>query len=269
MLYYGVLKLAMSNFMSTKIQSILAQWPTGAVRAVAALRSAGYSQGLLNRYRYSGWLESVGGGALAKSGDTPTLIGALFALQHDLKLNVHIGALSALELQGMGHYVRSGKNTTCLFGDRKRLPKWLTNYNWDSDIRYYSSTLFKMGMQEGLVEHRDREICVLISGEVRAMLELLSLAPLEYSIEEAKDLMLGLTSVHPVMAEKLLRLCTSIKAKRLFLLLAEECGHDWALKIALEGIDLGTGPRNLTPGGKLHKKYLVTVPASVFSENPK
>ncbi len=269
MLYYSEVNLTISNVMNTKIQQLLSNWPTGAVRTVSALKRADYSQDLLNRYRYSGWLKSVGDGALAKSGDTPTLFGALFALQHDLKLNVHIGARSALELQGMGHYVRSGKRTTSLFGDKKRLPKWFMNYNWESDIRYSSSGILAAGTQEGLVEYREREICVLISGDIRAMIEILSFAPLEYGLDEAKDLMLGLTSVHPLAAQKLLRQCKSIKAKRLFLLLAEECGHDWALKIDLKGIDLGTGPRNLTPGGRLHKKYLVTVPASVLAEDSK
>jgi hypothetical protein len=53
--------------------------------------------------------------------------------------------------------------------------------------------------------------------------------------------------------------------KRLFLLLAEECRHAWVRRVAIDSIDLGVGPRNLTPGGKLHKKYRITVPTSILS----
>lgn len=252
--------------MKTKLQQILEKWPLGGVRTVSALKKDGYSQDLLNRYRYSGWLKAVGGGALAKSGDEPTLIGAIFALQHDLKLDVHIGALSALELKGKGHYVRGGQKNIWLFGSKKSLPRWFTNHDWKATVQYRSSHLLEKGQNEGLIEFREGNLKVLISDEIRAMLELLSIVPLEQSIEEAKDLMLGLSSVHPAKATALLKSCTSIKAKRLFLLLAEECGHAWMNKIDVKGIDLGSGPRSLTPGGRLNKKYNITVPASIFSE---
>ncbi len=254
-----------SNYMSTLIQKLLATWPTGAVRLVSALKKAGYSQTLLNRYRYSGWLTSVGDGALVKSGDEPTLMGALFALQHDLKLSVHVGGLSALEIRGHAHYVRTGRRRTWLFGESKRLPRWFTAYNWKSDIQYRTGRLFRNSVEEGLKNFDEGKITVRISDDVRAMFEFLSLVPKEHSIEEGKDLMSGLTSIHPVRVNVLLKACTSIKVKRLFLLLAEECGHSWMKRVVVEGLDLGTGPRNLTPGGKLHKKYKVTVPASILS----
>lgn len=241
-------------------------WPAGAVRTVSALKELGYSQSLLNRYRYSGWLKSIGGGAVAKSGDEATLVGALFALQKDLKLDVHFGALTALEFQGRAHYVRSGPRTVWLFGSNKTLPRWFTNHDWKAKVEYRSGHLFLNAMEIGLHEFKDGQLSVLISDELRAMFEFLSLVPKEQSIEEAKDLMLGLSSVHPKRVNALLHACTSIKVKRLFLLLAEECGHNWIKKLDLKDLDLGTGPRNLTPGGKFHRKYKVTVPASILSE---
>ena len=252
--------------MSTKIQKLLAKWPTGGVRVVGALKKEGYSQDLLNRYRYSGWLNSVGEGALAKSGDEPTLIGALFALQHDLKLSVHVGGLTALELRGHAHYIRTGRRRMWLFGESKRLPRWFTTYNWKLDVQYRSGRLFSNSTKDGLKNYDEGKISVLMSDETRAMFEFLSLVPQEHSIEEGKDLMSGLASVHPARVNSLLKACNSIKVKRLFLLLAEECGHSWMKRVEVEGLDLGTGPRNLTPGGKLHKKYKVTVPASILSD---
>lgn len=254
--------------MSTKIQTLLATWPTGAVRSISALKALGYSQDLLNSYRYSGWFKSLGEGAIAKSGDEPTLVGALFALQKDLKLSVHFGALTALELQGRAHYMRSGRKKVWLFGEKKRLPKWFTNYDWKADIEYRTGHLFKGAIKDGFKEFKEGQLSILISDELRAMLEFLSLVPNEQSIEEGKDLMLGLSAAHPIRVNTLLKACTSIKVKRLFLLLAQECGHKWINKVDVDNLDLGTGPRNLTPGGKLHKKYKVTVPASILSEVP-
>lgn len=252
--------------MSTKLQKLLATWPAGAVRTVSALKKLGYSQNLLNRYRYSGWLKSIGEGALAKSGDDPTLIGALFALQKDLKLSVHLGALTALEFQGRAHYMRSGRRTVWLFGEKKRLPRWFTKHDWKAKIEYRSGHLFLDVNKAGLKEYQEGQISVLISDEVRALFEFLSLVPKSQSLEEAKDIMLGLSSVHPKRVNTLLHACTSIKVKRLFLLLAEECGHNWVKKLDLKDLELGTGSRNLTPGGKFHSKYKITVPASILSK---
>lgn len=252
--------------MSTKIQQLIKSWPTGAVRTVSALKKLGYSQDLLNSYRYTGWLESVGDGALLKSGDTATLVGAVQALQNDLKLKIHIGARSSLELKGRGHYIRFGKQTVWIFGNQKRLPRWFTQHDWGDKIQYHSGKLFDSYSSAGLELFKEGQIEISISNEVRSMLEILSLVPKEQSIEEAKELMSGLVSVRPQTAQMLLKLCTSIKAKRLFLLLAEECNHAWLNKIDQKQIELGSGPRNLFPGGKLSQKYQITVPGSVFSE---
>lgn len=252
--------------MRTKIQQILENWPAGAVRTVSALKKLGYSQNLLNRYRYSGWLELLEDGALFRTGDTPTLVGAVQALQKDLQLKVHIGARSSLELKGRAHYFRSGKETLWIFGSEKRLPRWFTKHDWKSNIRYSSAKLFASYSNDGMELFKEGKLEILISDEVRAMLELLSLVPKEQSIEEAKELMLGLSNVHPAHVQKLLILCTSIKVKRLFLLLAEECGHAWVNKVDQKQIDLGSGARNLFPGGKLSQKYQITVPSSLFSD---
>jgi Transcriptional regulator, AbiEi antitoxin, Type IV TA system/Transcriptional regulator, AbiEi antitoxin N-terminal domain len=265
MLLYGVYKLIYSNYMSTKIQNLLLNWLPGIVRTVSALKKQGYSQDLLNRYRYSGWLNSIGEGALIKAGDTPTLFGAIYALQQDLNLNVHLGGLSSLEVLGYAHYLKAKQKNIWLFGENKRLPRWFANYKWESKIRYTSTNLFKKDSGLGLTVFKDRTTPIILSDETRAMLEYLSHVPEEHSLEQGKDIMLGLTSLPPVLVNKMLINCTSIKVKRLFLLLAEECGHSWLKKIQFDKIDLGSGPRNLTPGGVFSKKYLISVPASILS----
>ena len=254
--------------MRTKLHELLAQWPDGGVRVVSSVKKEGYSQSLLNRYRYAGWFKSVGDGALAKGSDTPTIFGAVSALQNDLKLEIHVGGLSALELRGYAHYVRAGLKKVWLFGREKKLPKWFTHYKWNEEVEYRTKDLFDRKLEDTFVEYVDLRNGprVRVSHEARAMFEYLSLVPRDGSVTEAKELMQGLTAAPPVMVNKLLSACTSIKVKRLFLLLAEECGHAWMKRVDVASIDLGKGNRNLTRGGRLHPKYKITVPASIFSE---
>jgi hypothetical protein len=254
-----------TKHMSTKLKQLIEFWPPKAIRAVSALKQLGYSQDLINSYRYSDWLKSVGEGAVILSRDEPSLYGAFYALQNDLQLKVHIGGLSALEMQGRGHYVKSGKQSVWIFGEVRKLPKWFTNYSWKEELHFTSSKFLDDYSTKGFTTWNEELLLVAISGDIRAILEFLSLVPKNESIEHAKDLMLGLSSVHPKQVTEALKSCKSVTAKRLFLLLAEECGHQWVSKINQSELYLGTGARNLFPGGTFNSKYQLTLP-DTFSE---
>lgn len=71
-------------------------------------------------------------------------------------------------------------------------------------------------------------------------------------VYEVDALMLGMTTLRPHRVGLMLRHCRSIKAKRLFLALAERHKHAWLSHVSLEGVDLGRGKRALIPGGRLH-----------------
>jgi hypothetical protein len=251
--------------MSTKLNKLIANWPSGAIRAVSALKKEGYSQALLNKYRQSKWLTSVGDNAVYRTGDEISPLSALFALNEDLHINVHVGGRSALEFQGFAHYLRNERSELSFFGHKARIPKWVTEYKWKQKVHYRSTKLFPEDFVEGLNKKDEQGFHYVLSTPAQAMAEYLSLIPAAASVEEAKDIMAGLSTLRPERVQKLLEVCTSIKVKRLFLLLAEECNHAWTKKINIDSIDLGTGNRNLTPGGKLHKKYKITVPESILS----
>ncbi len=61
----------------------------------------------------------------------------------------------------------------------------------------------------------------------------------------------------------MLRHCRSIKAKRLFLALAERHRHVWLSHVPLDGVDLWRGKRALVPGGHLHPTYQITLPGDL------
>jgi len=58
----------------------------------------------------------------------------------------------------------------------------------------------------------------------------------------------------------LLQACTSIRTKRVFLLLARFFKHGWYSRLDISVIDLGRGKRQLVKGGVLDKEYQITVP---------
>ena len=267
MLYSGACNDTYGIYMSTKLQSLLTTWPPNAVRTVAALKAEGFSQSLIAKYKQLGWLSSFGDGAVIKRGETPTILGGLYALQHDMGLSVHLGGLSSLELLGRAHFVRPGAQRVWLFGVPKRLPRWFTNHDWGGELNYTSAALVSDMESETLIEYRGGGgFVVRISNELRAVFEVLACVPDRVGVEEAGELVRGLTASNPQKVSELLRACKSIKAKRLFLALADAAGHAWMRHLDLTSVDLGRGPRTLVRGGKLHKKYRITLPDSFLSE---
>lgn len=269
MVYYAYYNTSKTLFMETKLHHLLTKWPTGAVRSIGTLVLQGYSQSLLAQYRKSKWLTSVGVGAVARTGDKVEYLGGLFALQQDLKMDVHVGGRTALELQHRAHFLRRRKTNAYLVGSSPKLPRWFTTFDWGTEIGYRASNLFKKKFNLGFAPYLHQGFQVLVSSVPRAMLEYLDIVPAQHSFEEAKLLMEGLVDLHPKEVQILLEACRSIKVKRLFLLLAEECGHKWANKLDLARIYLGIGKRNLQRGGVLHRKFQITVPAEILSDERK
>jgi hypothetical protein len=244
----------------TKISKLMQDSPKGLVLLSSWLVSKGYSYELQQRYRKGGWLKSIGKGAMLKSGDSFMLSGALSALQSQVNVNIHIGGRSALELQGSTHYLQlSFPETTLFVPGRTELPPWFINNKWNSDYKVFKICILNDDML-GLTIYRDGEIEMNISNPVRAMLECIALAPTEFSLHEAFELMEGLTTLRPKQVQELLENCKSIKVRRLFLYFAERAGHSWFKYIDQTKIDLGSGNRSITPNGILVPKYSLVLP---------
>ncbi len=107
---------------------------------------------------------------------------------------------------------------------------------------------------------KDGEDGLLISSPERALLEILTDVPKELSFEHADQLMQGMTNLSPRSLQALLEECKNIKVRRLFFWLADRHKHTWLEKLQLGQIDLGSGKRMLMKGGKLDKKYNITIP---------
>lgn len=244
----------------SKINKLMQEYPKGLVLLPSWLVSKGYPYELQQQYRKGGWLKSIGKGAMLKSEDPLILVGALAALQFQAGINIHLGGRSALELQGISHYLQLASPEATLFAPGKvKLPVWFTSNQWDAEYKLLKMSLFKND-SVGLVERQDSGIEMNISSTGRAMMECLSLCPKEFALTEAYELMEGLSTLRPKQVQELLEACKSIKVKRLFLYFAERAGHSWFKYIDKATIDLGSGNRSLASNGVLIPEYSLVLP---------
>jgi hypothetical protein len=252
----------MSTNRESKINQLLQKTPTKTVLLAKWLEKQGYSHALQQRYLKSRWLESIGRGAFKRAGDTIDIYGALFALQSQAGKNIHIGGKSSLILQGFAHYVEMQETQTMVFTPTgSTLPLWFLN-----NKEFISPVVIRTNFLPpdiGLTTFRVNDYALKISNTARAMLECLEMTPQKFDLNEALLLMESLTTLMPNQVQTLLEHCNSIKAKRLFLFLADKAGHIWVDRIQTDNIQLGSGKRSIVKSGRYIPKYKITVPENL------
>lgn len=242
-----------------KIMKLMQEWQPGTVATSAWLEKQGISRQLRNKYLHSGWIASVGSGAYQKSGDPADWKGGLYALQSQSGLFVHAGALTALSMQGLAHYMRFEKETVFLFSpSRTALPKWFENHDWKITIHHARTSFLPETL--GLMDQEEKNFTLCISAPERAILECLYLTPKAIDIIECYQLMASLSNLRPKVMQSLLESCASVKVKRLFLYMAEKSEHSWLDILDTSTLNLGKGDRSITQGGEYIAKYHITIP---------
>lgn len=268
----------MSEQNAGKLNSLLAE--LGDTRLVSSrwLRARGYSNSLVARYVSSGWLVSPARGAYMRRGGHLQWDGVVRSLQAGEGMPLHVGGRFALTLQGHEHYLRLGDAGTITLYGPERPPGWVGKLPLQERFAFLGKgpfdlppVSFAVEMSEsalaehGLAWHRgsagaDALVC---STPERAMLELCDGVSDAALVYEADALMQAMTTIRPQRVGLMLRHCGSIKAKRLFLALADRHRHAWLAHVPLEGVDLGRGKRALVPGGRLHPTYQITLPGDL------
>ncbi len=251
----------MTSVPRSKLNQLLRAWPLGTVAVTRWLKAQGAYQQLVYEYEKSGWISRVGQGAYVRAGDTVEWSGGLYALQEQLKLPVHVGAKTALQMQGYAHFLPMGMSrSVSLFGTSgTRMPAWFRKYDWGVELRCTTTNLFADVPEAGLTKKELATYTATISAPERAIMEVLYFVPMEESFEEASLLMESLTTLRPRLVQSLLEQCGSIKVKRLFMFLAEASNHIWVKELELSKVDFGKGKRMVVKGGRLDTKYNITV----------
>lgn len=250
-----------TRYNSSKINQLLRAWPKGTVAVHSWLGSRGIYRQLVDSYQKTSWLVRIGHGAFARAGDQVDWTGGLYAIQKQLGLPIHAGGKTALQIAGYSHYLALGQGQNIfLFGSgREKLPEWFKQKDWGVKVRYTMTNLFPQDQKAGLSKKGMGEYSIIVSSPERAIMEVLYFVPQEQTFEEARLLMEGLATLRPKLVKELLEKCNSIKVKRLFMYLAEECNLPWVSKIDLSGVDLGSGKRVVIKGGIFDQKYKITV----------
>ena len=245
--------------MESKINLLLQDWPPHVVGTQRWLNSKGIDYRLADKYVRSGWLNRLGHGAYVRAGSTVDWPGAVHALQKQLGLDVHPGAITAFDLRGYAHYLALGGREVVLFAKAKtKRPSWFSNHPWSQSVRLVTSGMFVNDKDAvSTIKYEDVELAVATLE--RAAFEMMTLVPKQQSFEEALQVMESLTSLRPHVVQQLLETCRSVKAKRLFMVAAERMNQPWLDGLDLSSVDFGTGKRTIHPGGRLDKKYNLVV----------
>jgi hypothetical protein len=219
----------------------------------------GISRELQRHYKKSRWLTPIDTGVMARTGETPTLFGALASLNEQGNKHFEIGAMSALDIQGFSHYVPMGKKSVMLFSPKgERLPAWFLKRDWNVFLRHFTTGCFSPGLGVATVSREGFHLPV--ATPARAFLECLHLSPKYYNLTDLYHVMEMLSLLPPLEVQALLEDCKSIKVKRLFLYMAEKAGHDWLKMLDISNISLGTGKRAIVKNGAYNATYQITVP---------
>jgi hypothetical protein len=203
---------------------------------------------------------------------------------------VFVGGRTALEQQGLSHYISQTSPREVHLYFETQPPGWIKNvYLEENLVLHKTKRLFKSGRTfnsgKWSSEHQAfLDASMNLSGDLsvqswgqwkwplvmskpeRAVLELIDEVPENESFHQADMLIEGLRTLSPRRMQALLEECTSVKVKRLFLWFAERHQPPWLDELNYEHIDLGSGKRSLAPGGKLNRKYLITVPGDMHGD---
>jgi len=274
----------------SKLSRIHGELPSGLLASASWLDEHGYYRQLLSHYVSSGWLESPARGVYRRPGIPLKWQHVVASLLLTEGKPLHIGGATALEHAGFGHYVRmSGAETIRLYGPAG-LPAWARALPLPEKFVVRHDAMFgslpvprvwldKDGAADGhgerisdaalaenglrIARWGESDWPLVYATEERAILEMLQDVPQGESVYQAHVMLQGMGNVRPARMSVLLRFCSSIKVKRLFLALAARHQHAWFAHLNLEGVDLGKGKRALFPDGKLDPKYQITLPADL------
>ena len=255
-LYFCANIIHMTTNYGTNLKLIFSQ-PQNTVITVKWLTANGLTHSQILRLEKSGIIKRLSSGAYARFNDTPDIFGALYTLQKQLNMTSHIGGRTALSIvYGKTQYI-ANRNVELFCNKQEKLPTWFKTLFANSFNQFMTEFL---PASEGISEWDHNGYKSFVSTQERALLEMLYQVPTTVTPQEAFEILQLITALKPAVLQKLLEVCKSVKTKRLLCCLAELCGHQWFSRLNLETIDLGSGIREITKGGKLNTKYNLVLP---------
>lgn len=225
------------------------------------LLQRGFNRPRVDYFLRAGKLEPVAHGVYRRPGPPLKWEHVVYSLA-EMDYPIHVGGRSAMELQGLAHYLPPGGIRRIDLYGSSRLPKWVAAYPAEFRLVVHTRRLFDRLPKEAVKPKPfgswDWPIAYAVPE--LAMIELLS------EVREKADFMVAdkffeaATNFRPEILNALLHACSQVKAKRLFLWFSDRHGHDWRRDLKTEDIHLGRGKRMLVKGGAFDPTYQITIP---------
>ena len=238
--------------------------PEGLVVTRRQLLAAGLTGAALDRYVKSGWLKLVGRGAYLRGPDKalerPMRWQQLVISLQRAGLPLHLGGPSALAMHG--YDVGEMRVGVELYGKAK-LPAWLLQVRLKEALRIHRFELLPPKVRAGIVpvQWGPWDWSMWISTPERALLETVALLPDATTFPAVDALFRSAANVDAAALNALLGWSRHVQVNRLFLWFADRHAHAWNDAIARDRVFVGSGKRQIVAGGRLDRRYLITVPA--------
>lgn len=261
--------------------------PEGLLVDGAWLEKKGYASNLRTYYAKNGWLAQPARGVYGRIRGPLKWQQVVISLQTILQYSpLIVGGRTALELQGLSHYLSQDTREVHLYGP-KAPPTWVVKlpveqrFIYHNDARLFRNDPVHYGISSlawDINENSGRDLTRLQGGNItsmawgqwdwpltlstpeRAILELLDELPARESFQDVDKVMEGLSNLRPQRLQRLLVDCASIKVKRLFFFFADRHKHAWLKRLDKSKVDLGSGKRMIAREGRLDPTYQITVP---------
>lgn len=244
--------------------------PTGEASSRHTLIEAGIKSHTIDNFLRSGKLKLLTKGVYCWKEYFPNWQGLVASLPRLLpNQKIIVGGITALELQGFSQYLKNDVIRHIHLYSDSHIPEWIkslfislktVHISWHSTGHLWLNGSLS---DEGVLIQNEEVFKFPISSPERAILELLFLLPDQFSFDYANEVFQGLTQLSPRKLRVMLKMCKSIKVKRLFFLLSDKYDYPWRKHLDEKEFVLGTGKRVIAHGGVLDKRYNITVPRSI------
>jgi hypothetical protein len=241
--------------------------PEGQLVNRAWLRASGFDRPRVDYFLRVGKLTAVAHGVYRRPGPPLKWEHVVYSLT-EMDVAVWVGGRSALELQGMAHYLPMGDEQRIdLYGSAK-VPPWVRVFKKPFRFHLHTQRLFDP-LPEAAVRNQPFgawDWPIPYSTPELASLELMAGVHDQADFPIADKFFEAAVNLRPKLLHDLLTACTQVKAKRLFLWFSDRHGHAWRQALKSEDIDLGRGKRSLFRGGAYDATYQITVPREMAGD---
>ncbi len=231
------------------------------------LQAHGFDRPRVDYYLRAGKLEAVARGVYRRPGPPLKWQHVVYSL-NEMGFSVRVGGRSALEMQGLAHYLPAGDLKRIDLYGKDQIPRWVWSFPGTFRFEIHRRSLFSP-LPEAAVHTRPFgawDWPIPFSTPEMGILELLAEVRNAADFAGADKFFESAVNLRPALLNALLLSCTQVKSKRLFLWFSQRHEHAWRNELETVNVDLGRGKRMLVKGGAYDAAFQITVPREMAGD---